>query len=92
MNRVDFDETALRDLTEIVECYREVAPHSLDRILSDIFRSIRQLSDFPLSGPAVPGEVFRRIVTIKYGFKIAYEVASGEVLIIGIFRYQDRQR
>jgi plasmid stabilization system protein ParE len=72
MTRVDFDETALSDLAAIEEWYRDTAPHALDKILADIFRSIRQLSDFPFSGPTVPGEAFRRIVTIKYSFKISY--------------------
>ena len=92
MTRVEFDETALIDLTAIVEWYRDVAPGSLDRILADIFRSIRLLSDYPYSGPIVPNETFRRIVTIKYGFKIAYEVAPGEEVIVGIFRFQNRER
>lgn len=39
---------------------------------------------------AVPDRPFRRIVTRDYHFKIAYEVAD-DVIVIGIFRHQDRE-
>lgn len=34
---------------------------------------------------------YRRIVTLKYHFKVAYEVGEDRIIILGIFRYQDRE-
>ena len=31
-----------------------------------------------------------RIVSRRYHFKIAYEIVGDSVVIVGIFRYQDR--
>ena len=39
----------------------------------------------------VPDRSFRRIVTIRYHFKVAYEVDDDRIVILGIFRYQDRE-
>ena len=39
----------------------------------------------------VPDRAFRRIVTIKFHFKIAYELNEHQIVILGIFRYQDRE-
>jgi hypothetical protein len=40
---------------------------------------------------AVPDRPFRRIVTLKYHFKIANEIGENRIVILGIFRYQDRE-
>ncbi len=91
MMTVLFRKEAESDLRAIVEHYETVAPESLDNILADIRRSIDQLVRYPRSGMPVPGRTFRRIVTIKYHFKIAYAIGDGQIVILGIFRYQDRQ-
>jgi plasmid stabilization system protein ParE len=85
---VKFRKQAESDLRAIIEWYdavRAVAP-----VLSDIYRSIDQLIDFPRSGPKVPGHRFRRLVTRKYHFKIAYEIGDEAIIILGIYRYQNR--
>lgn len=91
MMAVSFRERAEADLRSIVEWYEGVAPEAVENILSDIYRSIDQLIDHPRSGIAVPGRRFRRIVTRRYHFKIAYEVMPRSIVILGIFRYQNRE-
>jgi plasmid stabilization system protein ParE len=91
MMRILFRKEAETDLELIVSYYNEAAPESVNNILSDIYRSIEQLVHFPHSGMQVPDRPFRRIVTLKYHFKIAYEVNKGNVVVLGIFRYQDRE-
>ena len=39
----------------------------------------------------LPDRTFRRIVTLRYHFKFAYEIGNDEIVILGIFRYQDRE-
>ena len=91
MRRVIFRKEAEADLHSIIGYYEEVAPSALGNILSDIHRSIDQLAFFPRIGMAVPDRTFRRIVTLKYHFKIAYEIGEDRIVILGIFRYQDRE-
>ncbi len=69
--RILFRKEAETDLAAIVTYYNEVAPESVSNILSDIYRAIDQLVHFPQSGMRVPNRQFRRIVTLKYHFKIA---------------------
>lgn len=90
MTAIIFRREAETDLTHIIEYYQSVAPESVAHILSDIYRSIDQLARYPRSGISVPGRAFRRIVTIKYHFKIAYEVNDDRIVVLGIFRYQNR--
>jgi plasmid stabilization system protein ParE len=89
--RVVFRKRAEADLGEIVEWYGTVAPDAIPRILDDIYRAIDLLIDFPRAGMPVPDTPFRRIVTRRYHFKIAYELGRNEVFIVGVFRFQDRQ-
>ncbi len=91
MTRVIFRREAEADLRSIIAYYEEVAPDALGNILADIHRCIDQLTFFPRIGMQVPDRPFRRIVTLKYHFKIAYEVGEDQIVILGIFRYQDRE-
>lgn len=91
MKTIRFRKEAEADLRSIVAYFEEVAPEALPNILSDIYKSIDQLTRYPLSGMQVPERSLRRIVTIKYHFKLAYEVGDDEVVILGIFRYQNRE-
>lgn len=90
MTTILFRKEAEADLLSIIGHYRAVAPEAIDNILSDIYRSIDQLAHHPHSGMRVPDRRFRRLVTIKYHFKVAYEVGDDRVVILGIFRYQNR--
>jgi plasmid stabilization system protein ParE len=91
MMRILFRKEAETDLELIASYYDDVAPDSVNNVLADIYRSIDQLVHFPQSGMRVPDRQFRRIDTLKYHFKIASEETEGNVVILGIFRYQDRE-
>lgn len=91
MNRIVFRTEAREDLEAIVAWYDEIAPAATSRILADLFHSIDQLTRYPRSGMQVPERPFRRIVTLRYHFKIAYEVGDRQVIVLGIFRHQDRE-
>ena len=90
MMSVRFRKEAEADLRGIISWYDVVAPEAGPNILSDIYRSIDQLTRYPRSGMAVPDRSFRRIATLKYHFKIAYEIGEDRIIILGIFRYQNR--
>jgi plasmid stabilization system protein ParE len=92
MRTARFRKEAEADLRAIVSYYEEIAPEALGNILADIHRSIDQLIDHPRSGMRVEGRTFRRIVTLKYRFKIAYETDGDRIVILGIFRYQNREK
>jgi plasmid stabilization system protein ParE len=91
MRRIIFRKEAEADLRNIIAHYENVAPESLANILSDIYRSVDQLAHFPNIGMQVEERNYRRIVTLKYHFKVAYEVGEDRIVILGIFRYQDRE-
>ncbi len=91
MMQVLFRAEAEADLRSIIAYYEDVAPASVGNILSDIYRSINQLIHFPQLGMAVPERSFRRIVTLKYHFKVAYQIDDEAIIVLGIFRYQDRE-
>jgi plasmid stabilization system protein ParE len=91
MKRIIFRKEAENDLRAIIDHYNEVAPDSLSNILNDIFSGIDHLVHFPNLGMQVEARSYRRIVTVKYHFKVAYEVGEDRVIILGVFRYQDRE-
>lgn len=92
MMRIEFSRRGADDLRALIGWYRETAPESLNRVLADINRSIDLLMDFPSAGEASPDGRFRHLVTRKYRYKLAYRVEADRVRIIGIFRYQQRDR
>lgn len=88
--QVRFRAKAIADLDKIIQWYDKQAPESTQRIVDDIERAIRRLQQFPHSGPTVGLQDLRRIVTLRYHFKIAYRAMHNSIEIIGIFRFQDR--
>jgi len=88
--KVQFRPRAIADLHAIIRWYNDIAPESTHRIVADIERSIERLKHFPHSGPATGHRDLRRIVTLRYHFKIAYRIETGRIVVIGIFRHQDR--
>ena len=89
--QIQFHRQAEADLRSVMTYYEDVAPESLPNIVADIYRAIDQLTHFPRIGMQVEGRDYRRLVTIKYHFKVAYEIGDDRVIILGIFRYQDRE-
>lgn len=92
MKPICFRAEAADDLHEIIAYYEDVAPEALPKILTDIHRTIDRLAIYPHSGMEVPKRSYRRAVTIKYHFKIVHEVTDDSVIIVGIFRYQNREK
>lgn len=88
--KVRFLDSARADIDAIISWFDEIAPDSVPRILADVDRSIQQLRAFPRSGAPVADSNNRRIVTRRYHFKIAYQIDEDSVVIIGVFRFQDR--
>ena len=86
-----FRERAEADLRRIMAWFESVAPESSSRILGDIYRTIDFLIDFPRSGMPIQGTPFRRIVSRRYHFKIAYELKHDTVAIVGIYWFEDRE-
>jgi plasmid stabilization system protein ParE len=91
MRRIVFRAETEADLRAIIDYYNEVAPESVGNIVTDIYRSINLLLEYALIGMQVPNRAYRRIVTARYHFKIAYEVGEEQIIILGIFRFQDRE-
>lgn len=89
--RIIFRAEAANDLRSIIAYYEEVAPAALPNILGDIHRSIDQLTHFPHIGMPMQDRSFRRLVTLRYHFKVAYTVQKDAILILGLFRHQDRE-
>jgi plasmid stabilization system protein ParE len=90
MRHIVFRKEAEHDLRAIIEHYENIAPESVANIVADIYRSVDLLVHYALIGMQVENRHYRRIVTIRYRFKIAYEVDEETIIILGIFRYQDR--
>lgn len=91
MSRISFRKEALADLEMIVAWFDEIAPDATPRVLDDIFRTLEQLARYPRSGMSVPDRPFRRIVSRRDHFKIAYELREEQIVALGIFRFQDRE-
>lgn len=90
MMKVRFRRHAEIDMQGIVDWFESVAPDFLPGILDDIYSSIDRLIAHPRVGTRVPGLCLRRIVTRRYHFKIAYQISGDAILIVGIYRYQNR--
>jgi plasmid stabilization system protein ParE len=86
-----FRGKALEDIRAIVEWYDHIDPDLTEKIRIDLQRSFRLLLDFPHAGALVAKRRFRRIVTRRYHFKIAYSVRGDHIEVLGIYRFQDRQ-
>ena len=91
MRAVRFSAKAADDLHAIVAHYGEVAPYATSNVLSDIYRSIQQVSLFPSSGAPVPNRNFRKAVSLKYRFKIIYIARDEVVIVLGLLRHQALQ-
>ena len=82
---------AEHDLRGILEYFKGVAPGALPNITEDIWRALNLLRRYPAIGVQMEGRHYRRIVSRRYKFKIAYLNEDEAVTVLGIFRYQDRE-
>ena len=92
MKDIVFRSEAETDLRAILAYYEDVAPHVVAEILEDINRSLALLQRHPFLGAPVAKRPFRRIVTRRYHFKIAYLDEPERLVILGLFRFQNRER
>lgn len=92
MRTMTFRGKALEDIHTIVEWYDHLDPDVTEKIRIDLQRSFRLLLEFPHAGVVVAKRGFRRIVTRRYHFKIAYAVRDDQIEVLGIYRFQDRER
>lgn len=90
MKDLVFRQEALADLNAIRSYYLAFGNDTLDRILDDLERSLDLVRQYPMVGPAVPDRAFRRVVSLRYGFKIAYLDEPEQIVVLGIFRFQNR--
>lgn len=91
MKPIRFRREAEHDLREILAYFEAVAPQALPIITEDIWRAIDLLRHFPAIGMQVTDSPYRRIVSRRYKFKIAYLDEDDVVTVLGIFRFQDRE-
>ena len=91
MKPIVFRAEAEADLRLIVEYYEDVAPDVLPHIRADIERALALLQMHPMIGASVPKRLFRRIVTRRYHFKIAYLDEPERLVVLGLFRFQNRE-
>ena len=91
MKPIRFRREAEHDLREILARFESVAPQALPNIIEDIWRTIDLLRHFPAIGMKVENRPYRRIVSRRYKFKIAYLDEDDVVTVLGIFRFQDRE-
>ena len=92
MTTMTFRAKALEDIRAIAQWYDHIDPDVMERITIDLQRSFRILLDFPHAGSIVAKRKFRRIVTRRYHFKIAYSLRGDHIEVLGIYRFQDRER
>ena len=89
--QVEFREEAEKDLAAIRAYFEQVAPETVERILTDINRGLERLASYPRSGMRLRDRPLRRLVTLKYHFKIVYQIEIECIVVFGLFRFQDRE-
>ena len=92
MRTMTFRDRALEDIRAITEWYDPIDPGVTEKIRIDLQRSFRLLLDFPHAGAVVANRRIRRIVTRRYHFKIAYSLRGDHIEVLGIYRFQNRER
>lgn len=90
MKPIKFRLRADRDIEQIIAYYLRLAPEAVPGIAADIDRSLGLIEEDPERYPPVSGTPYRRLVTRRYKFKIAYRVRPDVIEIVGIYRYQNR--
>ena len=90
MNPLRFNPRAGEDFDRIVAYYRQVAPEAVSNISADIEHGLNLIKEHPGRPAVVSGTSFRRYVTPRYHFKIAYRVRRDRIDVLGIYRFQNR--
>ena len=90
MKPIKFRRRADRDIERILAYYLQIAPEAVPTIAADIDRSLGLIEASPERYPEIAGTAYRRLVTKRYKFKIAYRVGRDVTEIVGIYRFQNR--
>jgi toxin ParE1/3/4 len=85
---VDMAESAVRDMEEILDWYRErQVPEVEKKLVLGIVTDIGRLPDFPESGRIVPELGFGKIrELIRPPFRIVYRVDETRIQIVRVWR------
>ena len=92
MRTIVFRRSALADLDTRATYFDAIDPDIMQRIVADIERAVARLAQFPRSGEAIARTGLRRIVSRRYRFTVSYLVGPERIEIVGVFRFQDRDR
>ena len=80
---------ATDDLLNIADYYLDYSVKTSEAVRDDIDAVFKVLEVFPRSG-TVMADGTRRNVSSKYRYVIASTVENDEVVVLGIYRHQDR--
>ncbi|MFZ2223762.1 MAG: type II toxin-antitoxin system RelE/ParE family toxin [Candidatus Deferrimicrobium sp.] len=85
---VDFAESAVRDMEEILDWYREQrVPEVGSRLVREIFADVGRLPDFPESGRVVPELGVGKIRELIHPpFRIVYRIDDTRIRIVRVWR------
>ena len=91
MKRARFLEQGETDFAEIVVSLDDMRPGLGDRFTDEIARAIRDLSEYPLSGPAISARARKkRLHSLPYN--LLYALHREEILILGIVHHRRGSR
>ena len=90
MKDVRFLASAQADLRDIDNYYRNIDPDVAARILKDIESAIAFLKEHPRMGRPTQQRGVRGKLSRRYRYRIVYRVTRNAVVIIGIYRFQNR--
>lgn len=87
MKPARFLEQGELDFAEIVVALDDSRPEVGDRFADEVERALRDLSEYPLSGPAINRRARKkRLHSLPYN--ILYVVHEGEILVLGIVHHR----
>lgn len=86
--KVVFERAALEDLQEIFDYISERSPDGAVNVLEDIRRAVELTGDAPFLGRALKRRSSRMRVSLKYRYRILYEVEDDRVRIVQIVHHR----
>lgn len=86
---IQYDDAAQADLEEIEAYFLQYSFKAMQSVARDIQSTIQAIATFSDSGRPL-SENRRRLITPRYGFTISYRTNSDGIIILGIYRYQNR--
>ena len=91
MTPARFLEQGEIDFAEIVVGLDDIRPELGDRFADEVERALRDLSEYPLSGPAINRRARKkRLHSLPYN--VLYVIHEGEILVLGIVHHRRGSR